>query len=88
MFYIYILESTQTGRWYIGSSENVLKRLQKHNAGSVRSTKAFRPYKIIHTEAYATKKQARQRELTIKKSGIIRAELKRKLQSVALSSNG
>lgn len=47
MLYVYILQSRKDGSFYTGSSENILKRLQQHNGGSVQSTKSKRPYKIL-----------------------------------------
>ncbi|HLD18331.1 MAG TPA: GIY-YIG nuclease family protein [Patescibacteria group bacterium] len=87
MFFVYILKSEKTGKWYVGSTENPLKRLQEHNAGNTRSTKANRPYMLIYTEKFQTKSEALKREQLIKISGRIRKELKTKL-STAPSSNG
>jgi putative endonuclease len=38
------------------------KRLQNHNAGKVKSTKPYRPYKILYLEMHATKAEAMARE--------------------------
>ena len=66
-FYAYILESEQSGRWYIGMSENPEKRLrEEHNAGNVRATKGHRPYRLIYKEEYETKIEALRRERQIK----------------------
>ncbi|RJO59628.1 GIY-YIG nuclease family protein [Candidatus Parcubacteria bacterium] len=86
MFYLYIIQSFKDKRWYIGITQDVQNRVAKHNSGSVRSTKAFRPYKLIYTEIFKTKTEARKREITLKRSGLLRKQLKDKL--MALSSNG
>ncbi|MEK7640280.1 MAG: GIY-YIG nuclease family protein [Patescibacteria group bacterium] len=86
MFLLYILQSLKDGRWYIGITEDINNRLAKHNSGSVRSTKAYRPYHLLHTERYKTKIAARQRELKLKRSGLLRKQLRDKY--TALSSNG
>ncbi len=44
-----------------------MERLKKHNAGSVKSTKYGKPWKIIYTEDYSTKSEAATREVEIKK---------------------
>jgi putative endonuclease len=67
MFKIYILQSLKNGRYYIGSTEDVDNRLEKHNAGLVRSTKGFIPWKIVYTENYNTRSDAYRREMEIKK---------------------
>ena len=66
MFTVYILESTQFGKLYTGLTDDLTNRLKKHNAGGVRSTKAYKPYKIIHTEHFTNKTEARRRELFLK----------------------
>jgi len=72
MFHVYILESEVSVRRYIGSCESLDRRLSKHNSGSVRSTKAYRPWKIIYTEEFETRSEAYKREKEIKsfKGGI------------------
>ena len=67
MFLIYILKSEKNGKYYIGSTSNLIKRLKKHNSGEVKSTKTLIPLKIVYTERYSTNSQARKRESYIKK---------------------
>jgi putative endonuclease len=76
MYFVYVLKSINSERLYIGSTDNIARRLQEHNAGKVKSSKPFNPYKLIHEELYATRSEARKREIQIKKSGIIRKKLK------------
>lgn len=87
MHFVYILESIPTGRWYVGSTENVEKRLVEHNRGATSSTKPYRPYRIVYTETYPTKTNALQRERQIKRSGGIRQAIKAQINT-APSSNG
>ncbi len=65
---VYILKSSLTGKKYVGSSreENASFRLREHNIGSVRSTKAGRPWMILHQEKLATYTEARKRENFLK----------------------
>ncbi|MEA3493169.1 MAG: GIY-YIG nuclease family protein [Candidatus Margulisiibacteriota bacterium] len=67
MFYLYILKSSKNGKHYIGSTSNPEKRLKKHNAGKIRSTKGLIPLKIVYTECYSTNSDARKRESYIKR---------------------
>ncbi len=62
MFYTYILRSLRFNRHYIGHTENLTKRLESHNRGKVRSTKAYRPWEIIYYETFTTRSEAYQRE--------------------------
>ncbi len=65
-WWVYILRSIRYGRYYIGCAEVVKKRLAEHNRGIVRSTKAYRPYEVVHMEVYQTKTEALQRERYLK----------------------
>jgi len=66
MYVVYVLKSLVTGRNYYGHTGDLPKRLKDHNSGKVRSTKAYKPWKVIYTEEYATKSEAYQRELFLK----------------------
>lgn len=66
MYFVYILKSERDGSYYTGSAENALIRLIRYNAGWSRSTKGKRPWRIVHTETYATKKESLRREREIK----------------------
>jgi putative endonuclease len=67
MVFVYILRSLRNNRFYIGSTNNVNKRLVKHNQRLVRSTRNFRPYKIELSQEYDTLTQAKQIEYKIKR---------------------
>jgi putative endonuclease len=62
MYYVYILLNEAGNRTYTGVASDVEKRLMEHNAGKVKSSRPYRPYKILHTEAFETLKEARQKE--------------------------
>ncbi len=65
-YYVYIILSLKDNGYYIGSTSNVSARLQFHNAGLQRSTKARIPFKLILIEEYLTKVDALKRETQIK----------------------
>lgn len=65
-YFVYILLSVKDGKYYIGSTKNVEKRLREHNSGSVLSTKSRRPFQIVYTEEYPNKRDAHRREQKIK----------------------
>lgn len=66
MFYVYILKSLETGKYYIGSCNNIAERLSRHNKKQVKSTKAFAPWTVFHKETFNTLSEARDRENQIK----------------------
>ena len=73
---VYILGSERKSAWsYVGSTSNIDQRLKDHESGKTKSTKAYRPLKIIHTETYASFEEARKRELYLK-TGFGREEKK------------
>lgn len=47
MFYTYILFSSKYSRFYIGQTDIISKRLERHNSGYVLSTKPFRPLELV-----------------------------------------
>lgn len=63
MFYVHILRSKKDpNRIYIGYTTNLEQRINKHNEGSVQSTKPYYPWSLIFYEAYLSKKDAKRRE--------------------------
>lgn len=62
MFYVYVLVNESRTKTYVGSTENLNKRLEEHNAGKVKSSKPYRPYKILYWEEFGTLSEARNRE--------------------------
>ena len=72
MYYVYILRSKNTNRYYIGSTQNLDLRLKRHNAGGSVWTKRYKPWEIAYKEEFNTKKDMLNREKEIKnyKGGI------------------
>ncbi len=60
--FVYFLLSLQNNDLYVGSTENVEKRLALHNSGKVKSTKAYRPWKLLGFETYNSRSEAVKRE--------------------------
>ena len=75
-YYIYILKSIDYQRSYVGIASDPEKRLIEHNSGKTKSTKHFTSWKIIHTERFKTRIEARKREIFLK-SGAGREWIKR-----------
>jgi putative endonuclease len=63
--YVYILRC-RDGRYYYGSTSDLIQRLAQHRAGQVRSTKPRLPIELVYFEEYQTPDQARQREHSLK----------------------
>ncbi len=67
MFYVYILYSAKLNRYYTGSCESIEARLQRHNLGTVTSTRSGKPWELKYFEDFNTRQEALNRELQIKK---------------------
>jgi putative endonuclease len=67
MFKIYILKSSISNKYYIGHTQNLDKRLERHNTGFSQYTKKFMPWKLIYTEDFETRGEAIKREKQIKR---------------------
>ena len=76
MFFVYLLRSAKTGRFYTGHTANVAHRLGQHNEGITKSTRHERPWKLVHQEECATRAEAMRRE-RYWKTGTGREELRR-----------
>lgn len=75
MYYVYAIKSLTRIYIYVGLTDNIERRIGQHNKGQNRSTKAYKPFKLIYTEAFETRKEAREKEIYLK-SGIGKEFLK------------
>ena len=69
MYFVYLLQSENDGNYYIGQTNDIKKRLEQHNMGSVKATKHRIPFKLIGYEIYKKRNEARWREYQLKKHG-------------------
>jgi len=66
MFYLYILNNPTTDTFYIGSTNNLRKRLEQHISGKTRTTRILKTYNLVYYEKYKTDSEARNREKKLK----------------------
>ena len=59
---VYIIKSSKDNKRYIGCTKNILRRLDEHNNGLVKSTRNRRPLELIYTEGFENKSDAIARE--------------------------
>ena len=67
MYYVYVLRSKKTGRYYIGYTNNLEERLKYHNSGRTISLRKHIPLEAIKVEEFRFYEDARKREKQIKK---------------------
>ena len=65
-YFIYILQSLKDGRYYIGSTQDISSRLERHNEGRSKATKTRGPWQVVYTEEFETRAEAVRRESEIK----------------------
>ncbi len=66
-YFVYILQSLVDGSLHTGQTSHLVERLDKHNNGLVKSTKARAPYKLCYFEVYRSRSEAMWREWELKK---------------------
>ena len=79
MFYVYLLQSVKDNQLYAGFTNNLKRRILKHNAGKVFSTKSRRPLKLVYCEVCLNEQDARQREKYFK-TGVGKRFVKQRLR--------
>jgi putative endonuclease len=62
MYYTYVLQSGRDKRFYIGSTENLERRLAEHSSGKCHTTLRFGELKLIFYECFLAKEDALRRE--------------------------
>ncbi|WP_427875403.1 GIY-YIG nuclease family protein [Flavobacterium sp. MMS24-S5] len=67
MFYIYIIYSKTLDKYYVGSCQNIEQRLKDHLNSRSKFTKIVKDWVLKYSETFATRSEAYQRELQIKK---------------------
>jgi len=72
MFFVYILFSPSTQKFYVGQTNDLQKRLERHNKGLVSSTKKSVPWDLVKAIECHTRSESMLLESKIKKRGIKR----------------
>ncbi len=66
MYLVYVLRSEKDGRFYVGLTSNLDRRIKEHNRGKTKSTKGFIPWEMFFYEDFETRDEARKREIYLK----------------------
>ena len=82
MFYVYVIEN-DLAELYIGSTNDLKRRLKEHQTGTSFATKGNN-WTLIYYEAYRIEADARVREQSIKRFGGTRKHLKNRIQNSRL----
>ena len=63
---VYAISSLHRNYIYVGMTSNLEQRLSFHNKGYNKTTKPYLPFKLIHTQEFESRKDARIREKYLK----------------------
>ena len=66
LYFVYILQSQKDGTYYVGSTQNLDSRLERHNQGRSKYTKHKRPWDLVYSEEFSDRSSAMKREKEIK----------------------
>ena len=66
MYTVYILHSESLDRYYVGYTNNLIRRLEEHNRKKGKYTDAGIPWVLVYSEVFLDKKEAMDREKFIK----------------------
>jgi putative endonuclease len=65
-YFVYILKSLRDGSYYIGFTQDIASRVERHNQGRSKYTKTKRPWALVYYEEYSDRSSAMKREKEIK----------------------
>ncbi len=67
IYTVYILYSNSKDKYYIGHTDDLLRRFPEHNTGQCKATKYGVPWIVAFTQVFATRAAAVKFELKIKR---------------------
>jgi putative endonuclease len=88
MWYVYVLINKKQDYKYLGITQDLERRLRRHNARGTRSTKPYRPFdRIVEIDCAETRTKARELG-KFYKSGFGREKVNKMLKSLKEDSVG
>ena len=65
-YWVYILQSESSGRYYVGHTNNLDDRLRRHTEGRTAANRGRGPWRLVYREEFPTRQAAAAREQAIK----------------------
>ncbi|MEW5842457.1 MAG: GIY-YIG nuclease family protein [Bacteroidota bacterium] len=65
-YFVYILQSQKNGKYYVGQTNDLEKRISQHNSGYSFSTKHGIPWELLFQKEFASRSEAMQYERELK----------------------
>lgn len=66
MYSVYALRSLKRNYIYVGISNDIVRRVRQHNRGYNKTTRPYRPFKLIYTRNFESRIMARNHEKYMK----------------------
>lgn len=66
VYSVYAIKSKNRNYVYVGLTDNIDRRFLQHNTGREKTTRAYAPFKLIYTQEFATRVEARRKEKVLK----------------------
>lgn len=80
LWHVYILRSSKSRWYYVGSTNRLEERLGEHNAGKVTSTKRYAPLELVFTKEFNLEHDARAYEKKVKEKRIEKENIIREIE--------
>jgi len=74
MWYVYLIKSIHADWYYVGSTNDLDRRLKSHNKGYVKSTKLHCPFVLCKNWLFDSAQEARFFEQKIKRSRSLKSD--------------
>jgi putative endonuclease len=65
--FLYIIYSNSKDRYYVGHSDNLLRRIPEHNAARCKATKFGVPWTLVFSKSFNSRAEAMKEEYRIKR---------------------
>jgi len=65
-FWVYVLKSLKTNKYYIGHTNNLKRRIDEHNNGKSFSTRLDKPWMLMYKANFPTRSEAFKNEKYLK----------------------
>ncbi len=79
MYQVYLLKSKKNGKFYLGYTNDIKRRLKEHNSGLVEYTRKYMPWVLIYYESFLSLEDAKNREKNLKYFGKSYKQLKARI---------
>lgn len=81
MWFVYIIKSISNKWYYVGSTNDIVRRIFEHNQGKVTSTKSKKPFMLVYKKEFVQETDARNYERLLKDKRIEKEKIIKQLEN-------